>query len=526
MILKVALSFLIAAFGIPSLSGILSIAAASVGYAIFWDAARSFKPSRKFIWGTLWFAAVQAVQLNWLVSMQYMGPGILVVYLFVIAAIGVQFGLLTWFIQFPLTWIQISGLSGFWVFMEWSRLFFLTGFPWNPIGLSLAAGGYSIQWASLIGVYGLCFWVIWVNLLALKRSRVWLLFALLPYGYGAIHQRVLERILPPGEKISAALVQTALRPQERDFFRDKPKEHIHPLIQWDNILTQLGKLPKDRYDLIALSEGAIPNGPWAYLYPYKSVEAIWQRHFGQQSISDFPPRMAPFGEDNRVNNAFWIQALSNHFHAEIIAGLDDREEDRVYNAAFHFEPQKEPIHRYQKQILIPLGEYIPFTGWQWLKTYISKTFGLENFFSQGTQVKVFHGKTAIGVFICLEEAYSQFVREIRQSGAELFVNLTNDVWFPETRLPWHHFDHGRLRAAENGICLLRSTNTGVTAAIDCFGAPIAIFPPSEKEAGVLDVEFSVRSYRTLYTILGDTPILILSALFFGFFLLRQKKKLM
>jgi apolipoprotein N-acyltransferase len=509
--LKIILSFFIAAFGIPSLSGFLSMAAAAGGYALFWSSAVSLKKN-KFWVSVVWFAGVQAVQLNWMISMQYMGPGILLVYLFVIFGLGIQFGFLTHFLRLPLTWRQIFGLSGFWVLMEWVRVFFLSGFLWNPIGLALAANGYSIQMASLFGVYGLCFWLIFTNLALLKRSKCWLLLALLPYGYGIVHQYILKGSISAGKELSVALVQTALLPEQRDFFRGKPDEYIHPLMQWDLILSHLEKTGKERFDLIVLSEGAIPNGPWGCIYPYDAAVAIWQLHFGKESMVDFPPNAPPFVAGKRVSNAFWIQALSNHFYAEVVAGLEDREAGRVYNAAFHFCPQKTGFDRYQKQILIPMGEYIPFNQWKWLVDLSAETFEIKDTFSPGTESKIFEGAVPMGVFICLEETYGQLIRDIRRKGATLFLNLTNDVWFPETRLPWHHFDHGRLRSVENGVCLLRATNTGVTAAVDCFGETLALFPPSEKEAGALVVNFANHSYCTLYTFFGDVPILVFSGI--------------
>ena len=49
--------------------------------------------------------------------------------------------------------------------MEWIRLFFLTGFPWNPIGLALTTNDYSVQIASFSGIYGLSFWIILTNII-------------------------------------------------------------------------------------------------------------------------------------------------------------------------------------------------------------------------------------------------------------------------------------------------------------------------------------------------------------------------
>lgn len=528
-LIKVLLSFIIVAFGIPSLSGYLSLAAA-FGYALFWNGAFSLKKHRFWV-ATIWFACVQAVQLNWMVSTEYMGHGILVVYLFVVVALGLQFALLTSLIRLPLTWMQILGLSGFWVLMEWVRLFFLSGFAWNPIGLTLAANTYSLQMASLFGIYGLCFWVIFVNLAALKQffskkgSALWLVLALTPYGYGFAHKTILERSLSQETDISVALVQTAILPEQRDSLRGKQKKHIHPLIQWDRILTHLETLKNKKIDLIVFSEGAIPNSFAKVWVPPAVVQTMWKNHFGEEAVVNFPPQKTPFGDGKKVSNAFWMQALANHFQAEIIAGLDDREQGRLYNTAFHFSP-KSAIEKYQKQILIPVGEYIPFSDWTWFKEFIMETFGMGDSFSSGSKTTIFEGKIPIGVHICLEETYSHLVRKIRQKGAKLFVNLTNDVWFPNTRLPWHHFEHGRIRAVENGVCMLRATNTGVTAAIDCFGDTLAIFPPSE--SGVLETTVKIRFFSTLYTFLGDTPIICLSGILFGFIWvdrMRRKKTL-
>jgi apolipoprotein N-acyltransferase len=122
-------------------------------------------------------------------------------------------------------------------------------------------------------------------------------------------------------------------------------------------------------------------------------------------------------------------------------------------------------------------------------------------------VKIFDAAVPIGVSICIEETFSNLIRELRQNGAELFVNVSNDVWFPGSKLPHQHFDHGRLRAAENGVCVLRACVSGVTCAIDCFGKPIAQLPISESRAEGLYLTVPISSYPTLFTFWGDWAIL-------------------
>ncbi len=538
---KVALSFFIVALGSPTLSPVLSAVAASLGYAIFWMAALELPQKKRFWLSLAWFAGVQAIQLSWMTSMVYFGPAILIIYFLLLVGLGLQFAFMTGCLSLPLKWNNISALAGFWVLMEWVRLFLLTGFTWNPVGLTLAANSLSIQFAALFGVYGLCFWVMWVNLFALKalleRGRkqwtVWLAFALLPYGYGAVQKAFLEPYLKEDRQIEVALIQTGMRPEQRDRLKERNDAHIHPLMQWRQVLSHLTRTNSTRFDLIVFPEGALPGGARSAGYTLASMQEVWCEVFGSGAEVDFPPMRMPFAKEVgegtwRVTNSFWAQSLANHYGAEVIIGLDDGENGKHFNAAFHFKPRINEISRYEKQILIPGGEYIPLEGWKWLDELFAKEFGIESSFQAGQKAKVFSGAFPIGIFICLEETYSKLVREVRQGGAQIFVNIANDVWFPKTRLPWHHFDHGRIRAAENGMPLLRACNTGVTAAVDCFGSAIEIFPVSEEAAGALVVKVPLSSYSTLYTFIGDLPVVLASSIFFSFFAFGRwikKKKL-
>jgi apolipoprotein N-acyltransferase len=115
------------------------------------------------------------------------------------------------------------------------------------------------------------------------------------------------------------------------------------------------------------------------------------------------------------------------------------------------------------------------------------------------------------------------MREGRRKGAAVFVNLTNDNWYPSSRLTQQHFYHGRLRAVENGIPLLRACNTGITAAVDPFGRSIATLGLGEG-AGILSTKVNLTEHQTLYTFWGDAGILGLSILFLGLNISLIRKK--
>jgi len=530
-----AISFLIVAFGQPAWLPEAGLLAAALGYALFWKAMLQWeKRSSRFLLAFLWFALAHGVQLSWMTATDYMGPLILVVYLFLILGVGAQFGLLSAFLDRKPSALQGLALAGGFVLMEWARLYFLSGFTWNPAGLALAGSRYGIQLAALFGIYGLTFWVIWTNWAALafflapsfRRAVAWSTLALFPYGFGLCHEAWVKSRFKPERELTAALVNTGLFVEEKYRDRKNPHAFIPPLIQWERVWSYLERGGKA--DLIVLPEAAFPYGTDRPFCPLEIAKERWQLYFG--NAADFPPLEPPFAflYDWRgaphwmATNAFFAQAVSNHFQADLIAGLDfDPQEGQRTNAAFLFRPHLPP-ERYDKRILAPVGEYIPLEKVKWIADFLAKEFGVWESFEAGKEAKIFASRVPIGVPICLEEIYSGLVRELRGLGAELFVSLSNDVWFPATRLAQQHFDHGRIRAVENGVFLLRSSNMGVTGGVDCFGQPIGALPP--EQAGAVYLSIPVFSYPTLFSIWGDGVILLLSSLSLLIFLIREGRR--
>lgn len=524
------ISFILVAFGQPAWISIFGMVAAAIGFAIFWRGMLFFPDRRqRFILSLLWFASVQGVQLSWMTTIDYMGVGILVVYLFLIGAMGVQFGLLSLFFKEPIRWVHIFAISGCWVIFEWMRLFFLCGFTWNQVGLALTHSSYSLQFASIWGIFGLSFWVILVNLIALKAffsksihtTAIWLGLAILPYGFGFFQQTWVEST-PSTKNLHVALIQTALLPEQKELSSEQPEAYVPALTQWERIFEVFDG--EKKVDLIVLPEAALPFGAHRMNYDWTVVK----EYFKEEVL---PPLKKPYAKLDqgkwKVNNIYMAQAIANHFQAEVILGLDDRDENgKCYNAAFHLKPKKETYERYEKRVLVPLGEYIPMSHLRKFAKFIGKTFGIYGSFERGTKAKVFAASCPIGISICLEETFSHLNRDLRKNGAELFVNLTNDNWFPRSKLPQQHFHHGKVRAAENGVAILRSCNAGMTAGIDCFGRPIAQLPISNEKTKSLYFTLPIRSYRTLYTWWGDGAILGISALGLVAYFFFDKKQLL
>jgi apolipoprotein N-acyltransferase len=511
---KFLLSFFIVGFGQPAWICALCPLAALFGYTLFWQSVCPQEArARKFWLATAWYACAEAVHLSWMTSIEYQGFYILGVYLFFIFCQGVQFGCLTLFI--PKNFKQMSALhilavSSMWTLFEWGRLHLMCGYSLNPVGLSLAGTAVAMQMAALWGVLGLSFWVIFVNLWGLRSRLACLGLGLLPYLLGFGH--LLYQDKQAEGNLDVALVSTNLLPSEKIPLLEYLDAYIPPFEQWRKILHSLKETGKSTFDLIVLPEAAVPLGASESFYPFEYVRQILREELGEACLHHLPEA------SERVSNLFWGQALANIFHAEVIIGLEEQERflKESYQAAFHFVPRLASVRRYEKRILVPLAEYLP---WKFLHSLTEK-YGITEFYTPGKEAKIFGSQIPFSISICYEETFSHLMREARLKGAELFINVTNDNWYPHSRLPKQHFDHARLRSVENGIALLRACNMGITGAIDSLGRVIT----AKMSAGeVLSVRLPLRSHKTLYSLWGDGAIVALSVFFLLLYALMRAK---
>lgn len=556
-------SFVIVALGQPAWWPLMGPLAAAFGYAMLWKALLDIDTAKNRFWlGVLWFAAVQLVQLSWLVSHPYIY--IYGVYFLLAFLLGCQFGCLCYFITRENLKKNLSflALASLWTLFEWSRLYLFAGYTWNPVGLSLTTNLYALQGASLMGIYGLSFWVILTNLFVLKAwvdnnppslrktaagkipdefrkvadikgVVVAIVLAAAPYLFGAFQVHEEKGHLATSPKLPVLLVQTAFPIEE--MLPLKPENlRQYAFQEWVQILKILKEHQGEKPHLIVLPEIVVPYGTYAPVFSFLDTKKVFQELFGEEV--KLPPLTTPVASQIhgvwQITNSFFVQAIADLFQAEVIVGLEDasrmeNNEIEYYNAALFFQPHTLGDElRYEKRVLLPMGEYIPF---DFLRDLALK-YGVGGSFTCGKTAKVFQGKTAsFGLNICYEETFSHLMRDNKLLGADLLVNLTSDVWYPDSKLPEQHCDHARVRTVENGIPLIRACNTGVTCGIDCLGRMIAQWGdhtgPHEWLAGALFLEVPLHHYSTLYSYTGDYLIIALSFLFVGFYLLKSKLRI-
>jgi apolipoprotein N-acyltransferase len=150
--------------------------------------------------------------------------------------------------------------------------------------------------------------------------------------------------------------------------------------------------------------------------------------------------------------------------------------DRATNSIFALAPGGKIIGRYDKAHLVPYGEYLPMRP---LLTYIglSRLAPGDFDFTPGPGPRTINlggewGKAAFD--LCYEIIFSGHVVD-ENNRPQFIFNPSNDAWFGRWGPP-QHLAQARLRAAEEGLPILRATPTGISAVIDARGNVVKQIP--------------------------------------------------
>lgn len=497
----------------------LGLFSTSLGYGLFFYFIKNLSLKRQFALAFIWAMSLHLFWLKWMAASPYMGPFIFLAPILFSIGVGLQFALLLVFIRWTRSTFSLAAGAGLWMLLEWSRLYWLCGYTWNLVGLGYLYSTASSQLASLVGVLGLSWLAMLTNLLAYrflctrKRSLLlaWASLVLAPLAFAWVKMDLLPAT-PKKGSIQGILVHTQWPPFQ---VADDP-------LLWSELLASLkGK----KTELIVLPEFVVPFGGFVMLYDYDTMVELFKFHLGADPKKLAVLKRAPYYEQktHSVNNLAFAKALALTLDVEVILGLEDERSEQSKNAAWHVLPNMDiPDETYAKQVLVPLGEYLPASEVPFLGTWLKERcaeMGVSQFMVPGEGPKAFtKGRVPFAINICYEETFWTVMRQLAQPPVELLINISNDAWFPNTDLPEQHFHHAaRLRSIENGVPSVRATNTGVTAVISDRGEVLArVGKVPEDQIALLPFDLSLNEgARTFYNRFGDLPLLLVSFLSIG-----------
>jgi apolipoprotein N-acyltransferase len=359
-----------------------------------------------------------------------------------------------------------------WVSVELARTR-ISGFPWDLLGVTQVDNIPLARIATVAGVYGLSLEIMIVNtafaaafLLWRDRRRSMLLAAIA----AAILLQIARWIPAPefATDHSATLVQENIPVLDstdwtRQYFEDTLAD-----------LTKISLQPQST--------------------PHRSDLIVW------------PESPAPFYTGDPLFRTA-LTHVATDAQAWVVAGsigmqnasISPQQPTEIFNSATLVSPAGQWTSRYDKVHLVPFGEYVPFKNLLSFAGGLTKEVGD---FSRGSSREPLRaGDAKLGVFICYESIFPDEVRQFAKNGAQVFVNISNDGWYGDSGAYAQHLKQARMRAVENERWLLRTTNTGVTAAIDPAGRIAQSVP--RKIRTVLQAAYALENGTTFYTRHGD-----------------------
>lgn len=352
----------------------------------------------------------------------------------------------------PRGFLRVLVFAGCLAGFEWLRGHVLSGFPWNPPGATWRAGSAPSQIAAVVGVYGLS----WITLaiaaapvlLFDQRSRPARAAALGAaalalaglYGFGFARLAGAPAAAPSAPLIR--VVQANIDQKEK--WRPENLDSIFATY------LELSRRPAaERPDIIVWPEGALPAVVDQLLAPGLP--------YAPALTATLTPGQSLLMGANRAAR-----------------GPDG--EYRYFNSLVAF--RREPVGLrltgfYDKHHLVPFGEYMPLGDLATRVGFRSLVHMPEDF-TAGPPARPI---TAAGVprvqpLICYEALFPGLTRRgLAAAGPRpnWILNVSNDAWFGQASGPLQHLNLASYRAIEEGLPMVRSTPTGVSAVIDGYG---------------------------------------------------------
>lgn len=365
--------------------------------------------------------------------------------------------------------LKIISLVFFFSFAEYLRGFILTGFPWNTVGYGAMPHVLFMQSASVLGLWGvtaLTFLAAFSPALLLlpsigterRRAHALLIFVTISLvahtSYGVLRLSQAKPDAVAENPIMLRLLQPNISQQDK--WRQGNEEAVFQTYLDMSAAPGLGNI-----DALIWPESAFP------FLILQTPDALLRMD-----------ALLPDGV-KLLSGAVRVKPPEPTFS-------DKPAEPDFYNALIEFNDRAQPVGFYDKQHLVPFGEFMPFE--QFVERIgITKLVNVPGGFVPGVggnhisfdqSVSSSERLPPAHILICYEAIFPNF--SMRPSKAEdstdrsanpaqWILNVTNDAWFGSLAGPYQHFHQARLRAVEEGLPMIRVANTGISAAIDPYG---------------------------------------------------------
>ena len=379
--------------------------------------------------------------------------------------LGIFYGLVTFLCNFFNLKNKISSILIFSIFfggIEFLRGFIFGGFPWNLVVFSLSKNLPSLQILSYIGTYSL-------NLLSIT---IFLLPVIFFFNYKSITKFLifsLNLILVVINFLYGNLIIKNFEKEKYDNLGSIIRV-ISPNIPIERFLSNQD-IEKSINELIALSD---PRNlkKIIFIYPEGIITSIY--------LKDLKFFKDIFKDNYNINH-------------KIILGINSINQNKIYNSLVVLNNESELLYKYNKNKLVPFGEFLPFEDF-FKRVGLKKiTRGYQSFSADEKREILDIDKLKFIPLICYEIIYSGKIDQ-NNKYYDFILNISEDGWFGKSIGPAQHLSHSIFRSIEEGKNVIRSTNNGVSAFVNPKGQIIKQI----SEKGYFDVNKIKRVNKTYF----------------------------
>ena len=385
--------------------------------------------------------------------------------------LGLFYGLATYIFSFfkvDRNYSSILIFSLILSFVEFIRGNILGGFPWNLIVFSWTEYTNFLQILAFIGTYSFNLLSITIflapSIIFFNKSlrfkiifNIFLIFLIVSnfyYGKQVINKYNKGKNISLNTKIKIISPNIKL---DRFFQNEDPSIII-------NELTELSKPNKDS-EIFVFPEGILANIFLEDLYIYKEN---FKSNFSEKH--------------------------------KILVGINSYENSKIYNSMVVFDNNLNILAKYDKNKLVPFGEFLPFES-TFSKIGLKKiTQGYISFSSADDRKILELNNLNLLPLICYEIIYTGKLNKSDQE-FDFIVNISEDGWFGNSIGPYQHFSHAIFRSIEEGKDIIRSTNGGISAHISATGEVLNKIKSTDK--GVIEVKSYKKTSKTFFSTQGN-----------------------
>ena len=380
---------------------------------------------------------------------------------------------------------RILVFAASWATTEWLRGHLLTGFPWNAVAQIWSESPIAMQSARLYGAYGL----------SLVTVTLFASVALLQRKSARSHQMLLLAAF-------FALVVLADGWRRLAAPQNAPQKPLRVHLVQANIRQDLETDPERQREILRLYQRMTA----AALQQRGPALVVWPETALEYDVEGDPALRSQLAQTIGKDGLLVLGAVGQRY-APDGAWRGSRNSLLVLNGSGTLEAV------YDKVQLVPFGEYLPAGDILSRLGLVSVAGGSARFLAgKGPATLAVPGVAPFSPLICYEVIFSgDFVD--RSGRPAWLLNISNDAWFGHSSGPHQHLAQARIRAVEEGLPVVRSTPTGISAVIDAYGRLQGRTALGQRM--VLTAAVPSTLSPTPYALLGDRVFLAMLSAWFA-----------